>query len=91
MDIKVLFVTPEWLFSSNRIELVRQLVQEKKIALIAVDEAHLIFEWQTFREQYKKVETLKQEYLNVPFMLLTATATPEIMEKLQAMFVNPLI
>ena len=62
-DITVLFVTPEWLFSSNRIELVRQLVQEKKIALIAVDEAHLIFEWQTFREQYKKVETLKQEYL----------------------------
>ena len=90
-DITVLFVTPEWLFSSNKIELVRQLVQEKKVALIAVDEAHLIFEWQTFREQYKKVETLKQEYLNVPFMLLTATATPEIMEKLQAMFVNPLI
>ena len=36
-------------------------------------------------------ETLKQEYLNVPFMLLIATATPEIMEKLQAIFINSFV
>ena len=59
--------------------------------MIAVDEAHFIVEWQTFCEQYKNVETLKQEYSNLLFMLWTIAATSEIIEKLQAMFVNPFI
>ena len=51
-DVKVLFVTPEWLFSSNKLSLVKEMALTGKIGLIAVDEAHLIFDWQTFRGKY---------------------------------------
>ena len=90
-DVRVLFIIPEWLYSSNKMTLLKQLVEKKKIVLIAVDEAHLVFEWQTFREKYRNVEMLKQEFPNVPFMFLTATATPEIEAKLLSLFTHPFI
>ena len=40
--IAILFVTPEWLFSSNKLNGVRTLAARNKISLIAIDEAHLI-------------------------------------------------
>ena len=47
-------------------------------SLIAVDEAHLIYEWGGFREHYQKCTELHAILPGVPIMALTATATPMI-------------
>lgn len=57
-DIKLLFVTPEWLFSSNKLDCVRELAIKNKLSLIAIDEAHLIFDWQTFRDKYRYLQNI---------------------------------
>ena len=43
-DIQLVFVTPELLFSSNNLDRVRELAINNKLSLIAIDEAHLIFD-----------------------------------------------
>ena len=49
-DIKVLFVTPEWLFPTNKLALVKDMSESGKLGLIAIDEAHLVFDWNIFCE-----------------------------------------
>ena len=63
----------------------------KTVTLIAVDEAHLICEWQSFRTNYKDLETIKQHFPTTPVMFLTATATPSMVGKLKACLHNPCV
>ena len=63
----------------------------KTVTLIAVDEAHLICEWQSFRTNYKDLETIKQHFPTTPVMFLTATATPSMVEKLKACLHDPCV
>ena len=37
---------------------VKSLHEQNKLELIAIDEAHLIYEWDGFREHYQQCETL---------------------------------
>ena len=88
----VIFVSPEWLFSkSENMDKVRSVHEQKKLGLIAIDEAHLIYEWDGFREHYQQCETLPQLFGGIPVMALTATATPEIFNKLTKFLSNPVI
>lgn len=49
------------------------------LALIAVDEAHCISEWGfDFRTEYRHLYKLREALPEVPFMALTATATPKV-------------
>ena len=49
----VIFVSPEWLFGkSENMDEVKSLHEQKQLGLIAIDEAHLIYEWDGFREHY---------------------------------------
>ena len=48
---QILFVTPEWLYTGNKMSLLQQLSLQGRIGLIAIDEAHLLFDWQTFLQQ----------------------------------------
>ena len=57
-EIKILFVTPEWLFSSNKLDHIRELAINNKICLIAIDEAHLVFDWQSFRDKYRHLQNI---------------------------------
>ena len=41
-DIKVLFVTPEWLFFSNKLALVKEMSESGKLGLVAIDK-HILF------------------------------------------------
>jgi len=73
--IKILYAAPERL----SLETFRSFLQALKIDLIAVDEAHCISEWgHDFRPDYRNLKFLKKQFLGVPIIALTATATPEV-------------
>ena len=75
-DVRVIFVTPEWIAKSDKLIKVQALASAGKLSLIAIDEAHLVSEWADFRKAYQDLESLHSSFRNTPIMALTATATP---------------
>ncbi|XP_042194534.1 Werner syndrome ATP-dependent helicase homolog [Callorhinchus milii] len=74
---KVVYMTPE--FCSVSTLLLKELNDKVGITLVAVDEAHCIAEWgHDFRNSYRKLGILKSILPKVPFVALTATASPSI-------------
>jgi ATP-dependent DNA helicase RecQ len=75
--IKLLYVSPERLFSQNFLEYIAQL----NVTLFAIDEAHCVSSWgHHFRPEYKKLSILKQAFQKVPIIALTATADRAVRE-----------
>lgn len=71
---KFLYVSPERLQQDWILERIKNL----NINLVAIDEAHCISQWgHDFRPAYLKISVLK-DYFQVPFIALTATATPRV-------------
>ncbi|XP_053318707.1 bifunctional 3'-5' exonuclease/ATP-dependent helicase WRN [Spea bombifrons] len=76
---KVIYMTPE--FCSSGMSLLQDLHNKYGITLIAIDEAHCISEWgHDFRSAYRNLGSLKRTLKTVPFVALTATASPSIRE-----------
>ena len=79
-NAKFLFLSPERLkskYSQDRIE-------KLNIKLVAIDEAHCISEWgHDFRPEYREIAALKDQLIDVPFIALTATATPSVAEDIK--------
>lgn len=77
-EIKILYVAPERLCNESFISLMQQI----KISLLAVDEAHCISQWgHDFRKSYLEIPTfLKKLRQKVQILALTATATPRVQE-----------
>ncbi|MDD2487684.1 MAG: RecQ family ATP-dependent DNA helicase [Candidatus Gracilibacteria bacterium] len=76
--IKFLYIAPERLNSQEFL----RVMQDVKISLVAIDEAHCISQWgHDFRPSYMKIkgflEKLKQNQ-NFPVIALTATATKKV-------------
>ena len=87
---EVLFalMTPEYLtVNAGRIELLKHLQSQKVLQMVAFDEAHCAFHWRRFRNAYEKIESLKN-HLNLPFMLLTATARPKTVQLLSDRYLS---
>ena len=76
-ELKILMISVERLNN----ERFRQFIGEIPISLLVVDEAHCISEWgHNFRPDYLKLPKYRQE-LNIPqTLLLTATATPQVIQ-----------
>ena len=57
-------------------------VTRLNLSLVAIDEAHCISQWgYDFRPSYLKIATLRDHISEkVPFLALTASATPQVME-----------
>ncbi len=73
-ECDILYISPETLMSRNDIE---QLVGERKIGLIAVDEAHIVATWgKEFRPDYwymgDRIQKMRKKY---SFIIATFTAT----------------
>ena len=92
-NVQIIFATPEWLFTEqlDNISKLKVLEENDQLSLIAVDEAHLIYEWHSFRPMYIKCQDLPSAFPATPIMTLSATVTPEIMIKLQSFLRNPVI
>ncbi|MGR5547723.1 RecQ family ATP-dependent DNA helicase [Vibrio sp. DNB22_12_1] len=82
-QIKILMISVERLKNERFREFIRQI----PISLMVVDEAHCISEWgHNFRPDYLKLPQYQRE-LNIPqSLLLTATATPPVIEDMQHKF-----
>ena len=69
-EVKLLYISPERLVGG-----MMQLLQQTRISLFAIDEAHCISSWgHDFRPEYTQLGQLRQLFPAVPIMALTATA-----------------
>jgi len=83
-EIDMVYVAPERLLMDDFLA----LLDESRIALFAIDEAHCVSQWgHDFRPHYTQLALLAERFPNVPRIALTATAdTPtrkDIVERLR--------
>lgn len=83
-ELDLILVTPETLFSQS----VRSRLQNIKIGLFVIDEAHCISDWgHDFRLEYGNLKSIiAQLPSNVPILGTTATANDRVVADLQRQF-----
>ena len=86
----IIFVTPEWIMKPENQSKVKILENEKQLALIAIDEAHLISEWADFRNAFLGLKDLQNIFSKTPLMALSATATTDVEAKICNALRNPI-
>jgi ATP-dependent DNA helicase RecQ len=75
--IKLLYVAPERLTNAYFLNLLHQL----SINFFVIDEAHCVSEWgHEFRENYRRLSLLKEQFSTTPIAAFTATATKAVEE-----------
>ena len=80
-NYKFLYISPERLDT----EIFRTKLRSMKVSMITVDESHCISQWgYDFRPAYLKIAEIRELLPGVPVLALTATATPEVVEDIQA-------
>ena len=71
-EIKLLYVAPESLTNAYFLNMLHQL----PINFFVIDEAHCVSEWgHEFRENYRRLSLLKEQFATTPIAAFTATAT----------------
>lgn len=76
-NFKLIYCSPERLMN----EAFLQQIEKLTIKGIAIDEAHCISEWgHDFRPAFRAIKNLRTLFPQIPFMALTATATPKVLE-----------
>ena len=79
-DYKFLYLSPERVGS----ELFLTKLRHMKVSFVCVDEAHCISQWgYDFRPSYLAIGNLRKLLPGKPFLALTATATPEVIDDIQ--------
>ncbi|MFP4846103.1 ATP-dependent DNA helicase RecQ [Winogradskyella sp. PE311] len=89
-NYKFLYLSPERLLQP----IVQERIQQMKVNLIAVDEAHCISQWgNDFRPAYKNIIVLRQLHPHVNCIALTATAKDNVVNDIikNLDFVSPKI
>ena len=82
-ELKILMISVERLKN----ERFRNFLQQVPISLLVVDEAHCISEWgHNFRPDYLKLPDYQRQFNIQQALLLTATATPNVIADMQAKF-----
>src|SRR5487761_2432631 len=70
-ELDLLYMAPERLLSESG----QRLLEECRIALFAIDEAHCVSQWgHDFRPEYGQLAILRERWPEVPRVALTATA-----------------
>lgn len=79
-QLKLLYVSPERLTGEGTLA----RLDEMRIALFAIDEAHCVSQWgHHFRPEYRALPVLAERFPQVPRLALTATADPRTVQDIQ--------
>ena len=83
-ELDMIYVAPERLMTEDFLYLLDNI----KLALFAIDEAHCLSQWgHDFRPEYRQLSILRDRYPNTPCIAVTATADAptrkDILEKLK--------
>ncbi len=82
-ELKILMIAVER-FKNERF---RTQLRQINVSLLVVDEAHCISEWgHNFRPDYLKIPMYEKEFGIKKVLLLTATATPKVIDDMQDKF-----
>ncbi|MDQ7732389.1 RecQ family ATP-dependent DNA helicase [Halomonas sp. SpR1] len=82
-ELKILMVSVERLKN----ERFRHFLRQVQLSLLVVDEAHCLSEWgHNFRPDYLKLPDYQREFAIPQVLLLTATATPAVIEDMREKF-----
>lgn len=86
-DLKLIYVTPEYMAKSNRFMSKLQKAYEMgHLDRFAIDEVHCCSQWgHDFRPDYKFLGVLKSMFPGIPLLGLTATAPAKIIVDVQKM------
>ncbi|KOX77341.1 ATP-dependent DNA helicase Q1 [Melipona quadrifasciata] len=86
-DLKLIYVTPEYMAKSNRfMNKLQKAFEMKRLDRFAIDEVHCCSQWgHDFRPDYKFLGILKSMFPGVPILGLTATAPAKIIVDVQKM------
>ena len=76
----LIYTTPETLDCNIQFCLsIRNIMENNILKRFVIDEAHCISLWgNDFRNSYRKLCSLKENFPDIPIMALTATATPQV-------------
>lgn len=78
-EIKIVYMSPEYLIKGDGIELARKLIDYTKLGFLAVDESHCISVWgQDFRPEYTNIKKFREYFPEIPIIAVTATATSTV-------------
>ena len=79
-QLKILYLAPETLLRPESL----LLLEQSKLACIAVDEAHCISEWgHDFRPEYRQLKAVRGRFPEAVCLALTATATARVREDIR--------
>lgn len=86
-DLKLIYVTPEYMAKSNRfLSRLQRAYNLQNLAYFAIDEVHCCSQWgHDFRPDYKFLGILKSMFPGIPILGLTATAPAKIIVDVQKM------
>ena len=82
-EIKILYVSPEWLSRSNLLD----ILNDQNVSLVAIDEAHCVSEWgHSFRPSYLRLAKRVSKIKPRSILALTATAGPSVAREIRKVF-----
>ncbi len=85
--IKILYLAPETLLRPETL----LLLEQSKLACLAVDEGHCISEWgHDFRPEYRHMHSVRRRFAQAVCLVLTATATARVREDIRRLLGIPL-
>lgn len=87
IPFRILYVTPEKLAKSKLLmSKLEKCYQNKNLKRIVIDEVHCCSQWgHDFRQDYKFLGILRNQFPETPILGLTATATPHVIRDVQKM------
>ncbi len=81
VKFKVIICKPETLFGSGSFKGIIDRIDSGRLKFIAIDEAHLIYEWGKFRGSFNEIQSLKSRF-SCPILALTATLKPSNLQSM---------
>ena len=80
----LVFMTPE--FAVTHAHALRDALPGglRSLSHIGIDEAHLTYEWQSFRPEYGSLGKMRSVFPGVPMMAMSATVTSEGLERIKS-------